>query len=176
MMGRAVRRHGRTSATGLRLEASSKRVQPWWMDMHRMQMACLAAIVMGMAACGPDLTSPSLVAGTYVARSIDGVLFPRSLNGVRWQADTLFLSPSGTFKRLEVSGLELEDGTVQLTPKLRRGLFFVRGSRLTLQFGCASGRDDQAVCLPERTGVFEGGRLTLRHGDSHLDYEAVVGQ
>ena len=147
-----------------------------WMVMHRRLIVCFMAIVIGLAGCGPDLTSPSLVAGTYVARSIDGVPFPWHSNGVRWEADTLVLSPSGTFERLEISGLELEDGSLQLIPKLRRGLFFVRGNRLTLQFDCASGRDDQAVCLPERTGVFDGDRLTLRHGDSNLDYEAVVGQ
>lgn len=144
--------------------------------MRRALTACLTAIVIGLAGCGPGLTSPSLVAGTYVARSIDGIPFPWGSNGVRWEADTLVLSASGTFERLEVSGLELEDGTLQLTPKLRRGLFFVRGNRLTLEFGCASGADDQAVCLPERTGVFEDDRLALRHGDSSLDYEAVLGQ
>ena len=78
-----------------------------WMVMHRRLIVCFMAIVIGLAGCGPDLTSPSLVAGTYVARSIDGVPFPWHSNGVRWEADTLVLSPSGTFELVYEASLIL---------------------------------------------------------------------
>ena len=141
---------------------------------------CLPIILaVTVTACDSSLTAPASVAGTYVARQLDGVAFPwTSVDRgiiVRWEADTLRLVADGTFERLEVSGIESESGDLRLTRKVRRGLFFVRGDDLTLQFSCTSGADGAAQCSPNREGTVVGTKLRLRHADSELLYELTQG-